>query len=125
MTPDDTSAPKTKWPRSQKFQLSPTGREAGANYRDVIVAARAEAGRPSFDAARDEWAKRLLLEPTDGLYLRELMDGPRTIEEMTTSLEGCGPQKKDVREAVDRLVRARMLEPVIPPPAPTPPPRRW
>ena len=48
MNPADTSAPKTKWPRSQRFQLSPIGREAGANYRDVIVAARAEAGRPSF-----------------------------------------------------------------------------
>jgi hypothetical protein len=52
--------------RSQRFRLSPAGREARLNYRQVIVASRAEAGRKSFDVARTEWAARLGLEPTDG-----------------------------------------------------------
>jgi hypothetical protein len=122
---NESGTPRTKWLRSQRFQLSTTGREAGANYREVIVGARREAGRESFDAARAEWAARLTLDATDGLYLGELQGGPKTIAEMATSLEGCGPAPSDVRKAVERLVRLRMMEPIAPPPAPPSPPRRW
>ena len=125
MSDNESGAPRTKWSRSQRFQLSPAGREAGLNYRQVIVTSRAEAGRKSFDVARAEWAARLGLEPTDGLYLGELLEGPRTIPEIATSLDGCGPTPSDVRKAVERLVRLRMMELVVPPPAPPPPPRRW
>src|SRR6267378_2820926 len=109
----DSGTPRTKWNRSQRFQLSPAGREAGLNYRQVIV------------AARTEWAARLELEPTDGLYLGELLEAPRTIPEIAASLDGCGPQRSDVRAAIERLVRVRMMELVAPPPAPPAPPRRW
>jgi hypothetical protein len=122
---NESGTPRTKWLRSQRFKLSPAGHQAGVNYRDVIVAARKEAGRKSFDAARAEWAARLALNAADGLYLGELESGPKTIAEMATALDGCGPGLGDVRAAVDRLVRLRMLEPIIPPPAPSPPPRRW
>jgi hypothetical protein len=101
------------------------GREAGLNYRQVIVASRAEAGRKSFDVARTEWAARLGLEPTDGLYLGELLEAPRTIPEIAASLDGSGPQRSDVRAAVERLVQLRMMDPIAPPPASPPPPRRW
>src|SRR5467141_135709 len=47
--------PRTKWIRSQRFRLTPAGREAGRAYRQDIVASRVEAGRKSFDAARAEW----------------------------------------------------------------------
>ncbi len=125
MSDNESGTPRTKWPRSQRFQLSTAGREAGANYRQVIVEARREAGRKSFDAARAEWAARLTLDATDGLYLGELQSGPKTIAEIATSLDGCGPRRSEVRAAVERLVRLRMVEPIIPPPAPAPPPRRW
>ncbi len=125
MSDSEPGAPRTKWSRSQRFQLSPAGREAGLNYRQVIVVSRAEAGRKSFDVARAEWAVRLGFEPTDGLYLGELLEGPRTIAEMAASLDGCGPTPSDVRKAVERLVRLRMMKPIAPPPAPPPPPRRW
>ena len=121
----DPEAPRTRWNRSQRFQLSPAGRKAGLNYREVIVASRAEAGRKSFDVARTEWAARLGLEPTDGLYLGELLEAPRTIPEIAASLDGCGPQRSEVRPALERLVQVRMIELVVPPPAPPPPPRRW
>jgi hypothetical protein len=121
----ESTTPRTKWLRSQRFQLSPAGRRAGDDYRNVIIAARREAGRKSFDAARAEWAARLTLTASDGLYLGELESGPKTIAEMATALDGCGPELGDVRAAVDRLVRLRILEPIIPPPAPSPPPRRW
>jgi len=122
---NESGTPRTKWSRSQRFRLTPAGREAGRAYREDIVASRVEAGRKSFDAARAEWAARLALEPTDGLYLGELLEAPRTIPEIAASLDGCGPQRSDVRAAIERLVRVRMMELVAPPPAPPAPPRRW
>jgi len=99
--------------------------ERPLDRREVIVASRAEAGRKSFDLARTEWAARLKLEPTDGLYLGELLEAPRTIPEIAASLDGCGPQRSEVRPAVKRLVQVRMIELVVPPPAPPAPPWRW
>ena len=126
MSADESKSPRVKWSRSQRFQLSAAGRAAGHTYKEVIVASRAEAGRKSFDAARAEWAAKLLLEPGDGLYLGELLAAPRSIPELTEALDGCGPQKADVKVAVERLVKANILELVAPPPPPPgPPPRRW
>jgi hypothetical protein len=125
VSPSESEAPRTRWSRSQRFRLSTAGREAGAEYRLAIVDARKEAGRKPFDAARAEWAARLTLDATDGLYLGELQNGPRTIAEMAASLDGCGPAPGEVRKAVERLVKLRMLEPIAPPPAPPYPPRRW
>ena len=125
MSDDLSSTPRVKWSRSQRFQLSTAGRQAGHTYREVIVASRAESGRKPFDAARAEWAAKLLLEPGDGLYLGELLAAPRTIPELTEALDGCGPQRADVKLAVERLVKARIIELVAPPPPPAPPPRRW
>jgi hypothetical protein len=122
---DESGTTRTKWSRSQRFQLSQAGREAGTNYRAVIVASREEAGRKSFDAARAEWATRLLMEPNDGLYLGELSSEPKTIEEMAASLDGCGPGRAEVRKAIERLVRLRIVELIVPPPVQPPPPRRW
>jgi hypothetical protein len=116
---------RTKWTRSQRFQLSSEGRAAARTYREGIVAARGDEGRRSFDAARVEWAARLALEPNDGLFLAELLDAPRTIPELAAALDGCGPARAEVREVVQRLVNVRMVEAVEPPPARPPPPRRW
>jgi len=122
---NESGTPRTKWSRSQRFRLTPAGREAGRAYRQDIVASRVEAGRKSFDAARAEWAARLALEPTDGLYLGELLEAPRTIQEIAAALDGCGPQRSDVRPAIERLVHVRMMELVEPPPAPPAPRWRW
>ncbi len=125
MSDDDLGTARSKWGRSQRFRLTAAGREAGASYRRDIVASRVEAGRKSFDAARDAWAARLSLESTDGLYLVELLDASRTIPEIADSLDGCGPQRADVRAAIERLVRLHMMELVAPPPPRPPPRRRW
>ena len=125
MTDNESGTPRTKWSRSQRFRLTPAGRDAGQSYRQDIVASRVEADRKSFDAARAEWAARLALEPTDALYLVELLEAPRTIPEIAASLDGCGPQRSDVPAAIERLVQLRMMDLVPPPPAPPAPPRRW
>ena len=114
-----------KWGRALRFRLTAAGREAGRVYRQEIVASRAEAGRKSFDAAASGWAARLSLQPADGVVLGELLDAPRTLAEITASLDGCGPEKTAVRATIERLLDLRMMEMVEPPPPPAPPPRRW
>ncbi len=111
--------PKGKrWPRAQKFRLSTRGAEAEVQYREMIVAARVESGRQSFDAARAAWAKPLTLQPGDGLFLGELQAGSRTIEELSRSLETCGTTRDEVHQAVDRLTDAGLME-AVPLPAGT------
>lgn len=48
----------------------------------------------------------------DALYFAELEAKPRTLEEMTKSLDGCGPRKQDVRDAIERLVKQQLVEPL-------------
>ena len=105
MNEDHGGTQRPRWPRSQRFQLSPAGREAGADYRAAIVASRAESGRRSFETAGTDWAARLSLVPADALYLGELQDGPRTVEQIALALDGCGPQRSEVRATVERLVQ--------------------
>jgi hypothetical protein len=126
ISPPDTQS-KVRWSRSQKFRLSEAGRSAGAALQASIVASRVEAGREAFEAACRAWAEPLALHHGDGVYLSELKDQPRTLKELLTSLDGCGPTQSDVKAALERLVNARFVE-LVEPPAPPPPVmpiRRW
>lgn len=105
----DERPPKMRWPRSQRFTLSPTGAEAERSYRELIVASRSTSGRASFDAARTEWAKALSLQPDDGLYLAEVAAGPIGLSKIIEALETCGKTKKDAITAVERLVDAGLI----------------
>lgn len=102
-------APK-KWHRSQRFSLSSTGSEAGARYREMIIAARESEGRGAFDAARTAWAQKTLLDPGDGAFLGELLDGPLTIDQLFRALDACGTTRDETRSAVDRLSSGGFLE---------------
>jgi hypothetical protein len=108
-----------RWPRSQKFSLSETGTRAEQDYREVITAARADAGRVSFDAARTQWAGALRVEPDDGMYLGELRGGPRTMEELWRALETCGQTRSDLKSAIRRLAAVGLVQALAPPPAPS------
>ncbi len=103
--------PGRRWPRSQRFALSSKGAQAEQRYREMIAASRAQSGRASFDAARTAWAEPLRLEPNDGLYLGELEPGPRTLAELTQSLEATGTTRREVKAALERLIDAGMIEP--------------
>lgn len=120
--------PKGKrWPRSQKFRLSPQGTEAGERYREMIATARegAQEGRRAFDAARTAWALGLTLQPGDGVFLGELLRGAQSIEELLRALEDCGTTRQETHEAVDRLTAAGLMEAVPAAPAPAPVARSW
>src|SRR5687768_17842780 len=45
-------APKSRWPRSQRFALSAKGVEAEAAYRASVAAVTGVGGRAGFDADR-------------------------------------------------------------------------
>lgn len=108
-----------KWSRSQKFRLSERGTEAGALYREMIVAARVSEGRGAFDAARDAWARALHLDPGDGAFLGEMLDGALTIDQLAAALDACGTTREETRAAVERLTSAGLLE-TLPLAVPTP-----
>ncbi|MCP3168198.1 hypothetical protein [Myxococcus qinghaiensis] len=116
---------KVRYGRAQKFRLSPKGTEAVAAYTVMIEAAKAGSGRAQFDAARATWGASLGLAAEDGLFLVEFEAGGRTVSEATHSLEGCDISAKVVKEAVDRLLKCGMLEPLPAPPPKVAPPRRY
>lgn len=105
-----------RWPRGQKFQLSPRGAEAENSYRTAIAAARGMAGRAALESQQRAWAEPLGIDPTDGLVLTELSQGQRSLSDLARNLETCGVGTAEVKASVDRLVGAGIAEPI---PSPT------
>jgi hypothetical protein len=110
MTLDDRP-PKLRWPRSQRFLLSPKGGEAEASYRNMIVASRSTEGRASYDAARASWAGTYAVEADDGLYLQEIASKPSNLSQLTAALETCGKTRPDAINALGRLFDAGLIAP--------------
>jgi len=100
-----------RWPRGQKFTLSPEGAGAREAYQVVVLAARA-AGRAALDAALASWATPRAIAPGDGVVLGELGGKPRGLNDLADALEECGIEVAEVRSAVDRLVAAGLVSPV-------------
>jgi hypothetical protein len=100
---------RRRWPRSQRFALTNTGRDAEASYRSSIVSSRTQEGRASFDAARSTWAESFRLLPDDGLYLGEVASGPTNLEQIVKALEACGKTRKDALTALERLFDAGLI----------------
>ena len=100
-----------RWPRGQKFTLSPEGTEAREAYQAAVLAARA-AGRAALDSALAEWATPRAVAPGDGVVLAELGGKPRGLNDLAVALEECGIALAEVRSAVDRLVTAKLVAPV-------------
>ena len=100
-----------RWPRGQKFAMSPSGAAAEASYREAIQAARAQ-GRSALESAQRSWAAPLGVEATDGVVLGELRGGRRSIADVARGLEDCGTSPAEVKLAVDRLAEAGLVEPV-------------
>lgn len=101
--------PKRRWPRAQRFVLSPKGLDAEALYRSTIVASRASGGRASYDSAREEWASAMGVQPDDGAYLVEVSAGPCGIEDLAKALESSGKKRADAFGALGRLFDAGLI----------------
>jgi len=102
---------KRRWPRGQRFSLSPAGREATVAYRDAVAQARAS-GRAALDAALAAWAAPLHLVPADGVVLAELSSSPLAVPRLTEALETAGFARDEVRASVGRLADAGLVEAV-------------
>lgn len=119
-----------RWPRGQKFTPSTTGAEAARAYRAAVTEARGM-GRSGLDTALAAWATALGVNPTDGAVLVELKDKPVGLPDLGRSLEQAGVELTELRAALDRLVKAGLVD-LVPPPSqqdkpPPPPPvgNRW
>ncbi len=106
----DVDRPK-RWPRGQKFTLSPEGVAVEATYRAAVAGARLS-GRAALDAALAAWAMPLHVQPGDGVVLSELRAARRGIPELCRALEEAGIEPDEVRGAVDRLVAAGAVAPI-------------
>ena len=102
----------TRWPRGQKFRLTALGQETEASYQQVLQGARQAGGRSAFDEATKAFAAPLGLQPGDGTYLGELKAQPRTIVDLLELLQDGGATKAEVKAALDRLIAAKLAEPV-------------
>lgn len=105
----DERPQRLRWPRSQRFVLSPRGVEAETQYREMIIAARDGTGRSAFDEARKTWAGNYKLDVDDGLYLAELKAGQANLPKLIAALESCGKTRPDAIAALERLVDAGFI----------------
>ncbi len=102
-----------RWPRGQKFEISPVGAEAQDAYRAAVLAARAS-GRAALDSALAAWAAPRGVAPGDGAILAELAGKRLGIGALCEALEVAGVAPDEVRAAIGRLVQAGIVEPLPP-----------
>jgi hypothetical protein len=109
----DSLKPKggKRWPRGQRFQLTPSGFEAESAHAEAIREARAQ-GRAALEGAQGRWALALGLAPGDGVVLTELKPGKRSLSDVSAGLEACGLPKAEVKASLDRLVEKGLAEPL-------------
>jgi hypothetical protein len=100
-----------RWPRGQKFTLSPAGEAAEVAHREAVNLARSS-GRAALQAALAAWAAPLAVQAGDGVLLAELRGQKKGLNELTRALEGTGIEASELKAAVDRLVLAGLAQPV-------------
>ncbi len=105
-----TSTPK-RWPRGQKFTLSPAGEAAELAHRDAVNGARSS-GRAALQTALAAWAEPLRVQLGDGVLLVELRGQKKGLNELSRALEDTGIEPAEVKAAVDRLVLAGLAQAV-------------
>jgi DNA-binding transcriptional ArsR family regulator len=105
--------PGKRWPRGQKFTLSPVGTEAQGAYHAAVASARAS-GRAALEAALAGWAAPRGVAPADGAILSELAGKRLGLGALCEALEATGIAPDEVRAGIGRLVEAGIVEPLPP-----------
>lgn len=100
-----------RWPRGQKFAITPAGAAAEEAYRAAVLGARAS-GRATLDAALAAWAEPRGVAPSDGIVLAELAGKRLGVSELCEALEAAGVEPEEVRLGISRLVAAGIVEPI-------------
>ena len=102
-----------RWPRGQKFALSPVGAAAQDAYHAAVLGARAS-GRTALEAALAAWSAPRGVAPADGAILAELAGKRLGIGALCDALEVTGIAPDEVRAGIGRLVEAGIVEPLPP-----------
>jgi hypothetical protein len=106
-----TSTPppgRKRWPRGQKFALTPAGEDAAAGYRQAVSLSRTS-GRSALETALSAWASPLGLKGGDGVVLSELRAGKLGLSDLCDRLESADITPDEVRAALQRLVEAGVV----------------
>jgi hypothetical protein len=102
-----------RWAPRQRFMLSETGQQARQSRQTAVDRARrTDEGRSGLEAAERSWAEPLGIQPGDGVFLEEFSSQPRSVAQVADGLADCGSTRPEAQAAVDRLVRAGLLQPV-------------
>lgn len=101
-----------KWPRGQRFRLTPKGQTAESAYKEAIGVGRRGDGTSSLELMQAAWAQSHGIEPGDGLFITELGQGERTLAELAEGLESCGTSLPQVKAAIERLIESGIVEPL-------------
>jgi hypothetical protein len=107
-TPNSTT--KLRWARAQRFRLTGNGTNAIRAWKEAVQVG--QQGRSAFDTARAAWAVTHAVEADDGLVLSELSGAPLKLEEMMKSLADTGVSREEVKDRLERLHTAGLVEPV-------------
>ncbi len=107
------------WKPKQRFRVTPSGQAAVESYRAAMRTAQ-EAGDPraELESAKGTWAVGLGLRPVDGILLEDLAGGRSSLAELRDTLDSIDLSLREARGILDRLVKARLIEPLEPSPAP-------
>ncbi len=109
------------WKPRQHFRVTPTGLTALDRYREVVAVAQQGADpRRELEQAKQAWAEALVLRPFDGILLEDLAAGQSSLAELQRTLEACNLTLREARGTLDRLVAARLIEPLDAPGVPGP-----
>ena len=112
MTSIFTREQAPRWRRGQRFGLSAAGAEAEAQYQTALKSSHDQGGRQALDQALVAWAAVFGVRPRDGVYLSELRIAVQTLPELVDCLEICGTTRSEVKDGLDRLISAKLAEPV-------------
>ncbi len=110
-----TGNSRLRWGRAQKFRLTGKGTDAERSLREGLAASQQGNGRVAFDAAREGWAKTFGVQSDDGQVIAELSGPPLKLESIMTALEHTGASRDQVKDALERLFQAKLVEPVTAP----------
>ncbi|MBL9036995.1 MAG: hypothetical protein JNG84_00645, partial [Archangium sp.] len=97
----------------QRFRLTARGTEAAALWKAKLTQVRGE-GKSAFDSALATWATEYKVRPDDAAFLSELSDQPLRLEDVTKAVADTGASRDAVKQALERLYDAGLMESALP-----------
>ncbi|HET9326863.1 MAG TPA: hypothetical protein VFQ05_08840 [Candidatus Eisenbacteria bacterium] len=103
------------WKPRHRFRTTEAGVQAASRYREMMAAAQqAPDARTALDRAKQEWAASLNVRSGDGILLEDMAGGALSLAELQPTLEACDLSLREARGVLDRLIAAKLIEPLEP-----------